>query len=45
MSSKTADVMMRVATGEFAKPSLFNDTIVSDTAVAVIASPHISARF
>lgn len=28
---------MRVTTTEFCKPSLRNDTIVSDTAVAVIA--------
>ncbi len=41
MSSITAEVMTRVATTEFCRPSLRSETIVSETAVAVMASAHI----
>ena len=43
ISSSTADVMMPVAAGVLSNPSDLSETIVSDTAVAVIANPHRSA--
>jgi hypothetical protein len=42
MSSSTADVMIRMAAGDVVNPSARNETIVSETAVAVMASPHIN---
>jgi hypothetical protein len=42
MSSSTAEVMIRVATGDCDNPSALSEIIVSETAVAVIVSPHIS---
>ena len=42
ISSMTAEVIILVATTECCRPSPRNDTIVNDTAVAVIASAHIN---
>ena len=41
--SRTAAVMMPMAAREVCRPSERRDTMVRDTAVAVIARPHISA--
>ena len=43
-SSRIAEVIIPVAAGEFCKFSLFSDTIVRETAVAVIANPQIIAK-
>ena len=43
--SMTAEVIILVATTECCRPSPRNDTIVNDTAVAVIASAHINEIF
>ena len=41
ISSRTADVIIPVAAFDLSNPSFFNETMVSDTAVAVIARPHM----
>ena len=43
ISSSTADVIMPVAAGERLRPSVLSETIVNETAVAIMARPHISA--
>ena len=45
ISSRTADVMMPIAAFDFCRPKLLSETIVNDTAVAVIVRPHMIEIF